>query len=130
MPIPKILPTVKIKGFQGQWSAQVTYPDRKKEMLACVHKHFISGADGQLKYNDRWIVELALPNRREHRKAMDLMRKHRRVIVTTDKINKDKPPGDGYFIRTGYVGVYGITNPVEDDNGVRFDLISRIANAA
>ena len=120
--------TVKIKGSQGSWEAEVTYPDGRQEVLACVHEYFWKKGPSGACYDDPWTPELLKSNK--FIKHVDLMRTKGRVIVTKDDVNKSKNRGAGFFARTGYVGVFDIDGLVVDDNGTRFNFTRRVANAA
>jgi hypothetical protein len=118
---------VKIRGSQGSWEAQVSYPDGRKEVLACVHQHFWKSGPSGPCYDDPWTPELR--ETAKFAKHVDLIRTKGRVILTTDNINESKNRGEGFFERTGYVAVYNIDDLVVDDEGLRFRFADRIANA-
>ena len=86
--------------------------------MACVHKHwFKRDADG-FYYDDPWTPELR--QTAKFAKHVELMRSKGRVILTTDDINKSTGRGEGFFKRTGYVGVYPISDLAINDDGMRF----------
>ena len=103
----------------------MTYPDRRKEVLACVHQHFWrSGPSGPC-YDDPWASDLRKSPK--FTKHVELIRSKGRVILTTDKIDESKNRGEGFFERTGYIAVYNIDGLVLDDEGMRFRFADRIA---
>lgn len=114
----------KISGQAGRWTAQVTYPDGQKQELGCVHQYFFKGMEYSAPALTK--VNVGTRGRNEYRRCCDLIRETNRVVITLDSFDDTRPLGDGSFKRTGYVGVYQIANLIEDDNGVRFDLIRPI----
>jgi hypothetical protein len=116
---------VKIKGSQGSWEATVSYPDKRKEVLACVHKHFWKVGPSGPCYDDPWTPELRKTSKFANH--VELIRTTQRLILTTDDVDESKRRGEGYFRRTGYIGIYTIEDFVVDDSGMRFRFLERIA---
>ena len=117
----------KIKGSQGSWEAEVTYPDERKEVLACLHQYYMKGGPSGPTYNDPWTPELRISTK--FAKHVELIRSKGRVILTSDDINEGKGRGGGFFSRTGYIAVYGIDDFIIDDEGMRLRFTDRIINA-
>ena len=105
----------------------VTYPDRHKQKLPCFHKRFLEGMT--YRGPDPQSVQVGPRGQREHRRNMDLLWTTRRAIITTDTLDTTRPMGDGYFKRTGYIGIFEVGNIVEAETGVQFDLVSRVISA-
>ena len=112
----------KFKGSQGSWEAEVTYSDGSEEVLACVHKHYFKRGDAGYYYSDPWTPELL--QSAKFAKHVELIRSKGRVILTTDGIDERKRGrGEGVFKRTGYVGVYPISDLVIDNEGMHFRFV-------
>jgi hypothetical protein len=111
----------KIAGQAGRWSAVVTYPDGQQEELGCVHQHFFKG----MQYSQPAPAKLNIATRglNEYRRCVDLIKAKGLVIITVDSFDDRRPLGDGSFKRTGYVGVFEVTNLIEDEKGFSFDLV-------
>lgn len=117
---------VHIRGSQGSWDAEVTYPDGRTERLPCVHAHYWQKEPTGNYYNDPWIPELR--DTGKYKKLVEQISTVRRVIVTTDTVDLTKPRGAGYFQRTGYTGVFTIDEFEANDERMRFRFVNRIAN--
>jgi hypothetical protein len=109
---------------QGSWEAEVTYSDGSREILACVHKHWFKRDAGGFYYEDPWTPELR--QTAKFATHVEMIRSKGRVILTTDEINQSKRRGEGFFKRTGYIGVYPISDFVVDDESTRFRFGSPI----
>ena len=86
--IEEKMQNVKIRGSQGSWEAQVTYPDGRKEILPCVHQHFWKSGPSGPGYDDPWTPDLR--KSAKFAKHVELIRSKGRVILTADKIDRSK----------------------------------------
>lgn len=120
-----------ITGFQGQWKAEVEWDDGSKEVLTCVHQLLCKGSGSGFRYEDPndWIGK-NVAARSKFAEQVQMIKSERRVIVTTDSINENVPYGDGYYTRTGYVGVFDVADIKSNSNGrLAFRFTKRYAKA-
>ena len=116
--IEEKMQNVKIRGSQGSWEAQVTYPDGRKEILPCVHQHFWKSGPSGPGYDDPWTPDLR--KSAKFAKHVELIRSKGRLILTADKIDRSKTRDERFFERTGYIAVYNIDGLIVDDEGMRW----------
>jgi hypothetical protein len=115
------------KGSQGTWHAEVKWNDGTTERLACVHQHFSKAGH----YYDPLSPEFYdTPADEDPRFAewLDLIRAKGRVIMTKSELVR----GGGYSHarRTGYIGVFDVTDITRDANGLHFRFVRRFKKAA
>jgi hypothetical protein len=111
-----------IKGKQGTWDVATKYGK-----LPCVHQYFWRVDERGPCYHDPRFTPAAFGHRPKFQKYMELLHSIKTVVVTTDTINKDHSEGaDGYFSRTGYVGIFKVDDIELDGNGLRFRFVKRL----
>jgi hypothetical protein len=111
------LPTLKAKGQQGSWFADVA-----GESIPCVHDYHCTWKEGAY-YNQ----PSKTPSVPRYAKYAEAIREAGYVIVAKDAVTKDEN-GDLSYKRIGYVGVFTVENVELDEKGLRFRIISRVAN--
>ena len=113
------LPKHKAVGRIGSWFATVggtAYP--------CVHNHWVKWEGGRLIYVDPGYDPPSQPKWGEFIEALTT---ERRAILTKDKVLG--PSGRGVnFRRAGYIALYEIDNVKIDEQTLRFEFISRLAD--
>jgi|SRR6516162_7554045 len=109
----------KISGKRGSWFGDVAWDDETAENLPIAHAHYWNGRDS---YHDPHFFTERGPRFAEWIAAA---REKGRVIVSKDEVTGPHPEGRGVlFARTGYIGVFDITN-VTETGGLRFQLTGR-----
>jgi hypothetical protein len=69
----------------------------------------------------------ARPDDYRFQKPFEAIGEKKRVIVTRDELLYTGEKHTG-FQRTGYVGVFSVSDPVLDERGLRFQFIERLFN--
>jgi hypothetical protein len=111
--------TVKIRGRQGDWNAHVV---DWGETLPCVYPVFwtkgVWCGDPNPATASYWFAD-----------HVALMRAKKRVILTCDKIDPGMPRGGRHFKRNGCTAILEIDDITVGEQGLRFRLVRRLANA-
>ena len=112
------LPKYKAVGHIGSWFAtigEIPYP--------CVHNHWVRWEGGRLIYVDPGYD----PSQPKWAKFIEALTNEQRAILTSDKVLGLSGRGVN-FKRDGYIAFYQIDNLTIDQEALRFEFISRLAD--
>ena len=117
------LPKAKIKGTQGNWLVAVTIKGEKPERLPTAHFAFLNGMDYV-----RTDGEMA-KRKGKYEKWHDALLKNKKIVLTNDKWVGEPGTVGSTAKRTGYIGVFEITDIIISDNhhGHSFKLCALLA---
>jgi len=105
------------------WFATATWEDKTQDRLPCAHKYWCEG--NWPHYSDAWFGTTDAAHHGKVAPWIAAAKADPRVILTEDAVNKDAISGDGFFTRTGYVGVFDIADLIIDRDGLRFKFTKR-----